>query len=238
MRLPSRRSRESGNPGSYVRQVRCPTSPLQGLRYRRGPVTTKRLGPHHHPTSDSINVSRGIVIVLLTLAYAPAAAAQHVSSLGSGNQLERWSAPALSEGAGLSAMPAAFDSDPEGEAPFIATAGPAVVGSALGLVAGAVVMGYSLDTLGAGSGPGMLGMMGGGLVGSTVGSASAAHHAARHVSVPGQEVPYGRSLLGAVIGVVPGMAGHLVGARTVGFWGGLLGYSLGQGITTALITVR
>jgi hypothetical protein len=185
-----------------------------------------------------MNLSRGIVIVLLTATLAPAAAAQHVSAMGSGSQLERWSAPSLTEGTDLSALRTAFDSEPGGESPFIATAGPAVVGSALGFVAGALVVGHSLDNLGAGYGYGMMGMMAGGLVGSTLGSASAAHYAARSMSVPGEEPTYGRSVLGAVVGVVPGALGFAAGKGTIGFWGGLLGYSLGQGITTALITAR
>jgi hypothetical protein len=200
--------------------------------------TQAALAPHHLLKRDSMSVSHGIVVVLLTLTLAPAAAAQHIASLGTGSQLERWSAPSLTHGADGLAMPTAFDSDPGEETSFIVTAGPAVVGSALGFVAGAIVVGHSLDNLGAGYGYGMMGMMAGGLVGSTLGSASAAHYAARSMSVPGQEVPYGRSVLGAVVGVVPGALGYAVGGRMGGFWGGLLGYSLGQGVTTALITVR
>jgi hypothetical protein len=111
------------------------------------------------------------------------------------------------------------------------------LGSAVGVVGGALV-GYSMRTCGPGEwfcgmGEAMVGALAGSVVGSTVGANMAARRG-------GATPTFGSTVLAGAAGVLTGALGSALGAqmdRDSGF-GVLLGWSLGQGIVTGLVAAK
>ena len=117
---------------------------------------------------------------------------------------------------------------------FARMALPAMLGSGAGLLVG----GYlgsgpfytSTGCCGGGDDPGLTSGLWGAMIGATLGSALGAY-ATRNYDNP---VSLPRALLGATVGVGTGVLTGLAGGHTADFGGLLVGFSIGQGGTTAL----
>jgi uncharacterized membrane protein YeaQ/YmgE (transglycosylase-associated protein family) len=114
---------------------------------------------------------------------------------------------------------------------------PAVLGSGLGLVAGGYFGSTILyDATNWGSGgddpglePGLLGAVIGATLGSMIGA-----YAARDYEHP---VSLSRAFIGSTVGIGVGVLTGIAGAHLADFGGLILGFSMGQGTTTALFAV-
>jgi hypothetical protein len=110
---------------------------------------------------------------------------------------------------------------------------PAVVGSAVGLVAGGYIgAGPFYDATGCcggGDDPGLTSGLAGAVIGATVGSTVGAYATRSR----GHPVSLSRALLGATVGIGAGVLVGFAGASIDDFRGLLVGFSIGQGMTTA-----
>jgi hypothetical protein len=110
------------------------------------------------------------------------------------------------------------------------------LGSAAGLAAGAAI-GFSMATCDSGEwfcGVGEMAL--GGLIGSTVGSTLGANLGARH---PGHEPTFGSTFQASLLGGLFGIFGAYMGVRVdPDGAGGLVGFSLAQGVVTGLLAAH
>lgn len=110
---------------------------------------------------------------------------------------------------------------------------PAVIGSGVGLVAGGYIGGGpfydATGCCGGGDDPGLTSALWGALIGATAGSTLGAY-ATRSSEHP---VTLSRAFVGATIGIGTGVLVGIAGASMDDFRGLLVGFSIGQGMTTA-----
>lgn len=110
---------------------------------------------------------------------------------------------------------------------------PAVVGSGIGLVAGGYIGGGpfydATGCCGGGDSPGLTSGLWGAVIGATAGSTLGAYltRSDRH------PVSLSRAFVGATVGIGAGVLVGIAGAGIDDFRGLLVGFSIGQGMTTA-----
>lgn len=114
---------------------------------------------------------------------------------------------------------------------------PATLGSAVGLVTGAYTGGIifyeATGCCGGGDDPGLTSGLYGAVIGATLGSMIGAY-ATRNSEYP---VSFSRAFLGATVGIGGGVLAGIAGAHLDDFRGLLIGFTVGQGTTTALFAV-